>query len=58
VLTTTVPRATAVGVHGDWRLKKARFSISIAPLNVRPRENAASAPATTSVSLGPNSPRS
>ncbi len=39
-----------VGVHGVWRLKKARFSISIAPLNVSPSENAASAPAVTVVS--------
>jgi len=45
-----LPTAIAVGVHGVWRLKKARFSISITPLNVSPSENAASAPAVTFVS--------
>ena len=30
------PSAIAVGTHGDWRLKNARFSISIVPLKVRP----------------------
>ena len=43
--------------HGDCRLKKARFSISIAPLNGRPSAKAASAPATTGVWSGVNAPR-
>ena len=46
-----------VGTHGACRLKKARLSISIIPLNVRPSEKAASAPATTVVWPGPNAPR-
>ena len=53
-----LPSAIAVGVHGVWRLKKARFSISIAPLKVSPSENAASAPAVTAVASGPHAPRS
>ena len=40
-----------VGIQFDWRLKKARFSISIAPLKTRPALNAASAAATTGVWL-------
>ena len=40
-------RRRAVGIHGDCRLKKPRFSISINPLNASPSEKAASAPATT-----------
>jgi hypothetical protein len=44
-----LPSAIQVGIHGDWRLKNARFSISIVPLKVRPMENAARASATTSV---------
>ena len=50
VLTARLPTAIAVGVHGVWRLKKARFSISITPLNVSPSEKAASALAVTVVS--------
>ena len=42
-----LPSAIAVGTQGDCRLKNARLSISIVPLNVRPRVNAANAPATT-----------
>ena len=45
MLKTRLPSAIAVGVHGVCRLKKARFSISIAPLKVSPSEKAASAPA-------------
>ena len=50
MLTARLPTAIAVGVHGVCRLKKARFSISITPLNVRPSEKAASALAVTFVS--------
>ena len=32
-----VSERDAVGIQFDWRLKKARFSISIAPLKTRPR---------------------
>jgi hypothetical protein len=52
-----LPSATHVGVHGDLRLKKARFSISIVPLKVSPSANAASAAATTGVWAGVKSPR-
>ena len=31
-----LPSATTVGIQFDWRLKNARFSISIAPLKTRP----------------------
>ena len=51
------PSATAVGIQFSCRLKNARFSISIAPLNVRPSENAASAPATTVVCPDVKAPR-
>ena len=46
-----------VGIQLDCRLKNVRISISIAPLKTRPMEKAASAPATTVVWCGVNSPR-
>jgi hypothetical protein len=52
-----LPTAIAVGVHGVCRLKNARFSISITPLNVSPSENAASALAVTFVSSTVHAPR-
>ena len=47
MFSTSTASATRVGTHGACRLKKARLSISIIPLNVSPSEKAASAPATT-----------
>ncbi len=47
-----VAEGDPVGTRGAWRLKNARFSISIIPLKARPSENAASAPATTGVWSG------
>ena len=51
-----MPSAIAVGTQFDWSEKKARFSISIAPLKTRPALKAASADATTGVWLGANFP--
>ena len=44
-----LPSATAVGTQLSCRLKNERFSISIVPLNVRPRQSAARQDATAAV---------
>ena len=56
-LTNRFPSATQVGIQFDWRLKNARLSISIAPLKLRPSENAASAAPTIGVWSGVKAPR-
>ena len=58
MFTPRFPSATSVGIQGAWRLKNARFSISIVPLKVRPSANAASEAATTGVWSAVKAPRS
>ena len=58
MLIASVTPASAVGVHGRWRLKKVRVSSRLKPLKGRLKQNQNSASATWSVDCASNSPRS
>ena len=58
MLMTSVTPASAVGVHGRWRLKNVLVSSRLKPLKGRLKRNQNSASATWSVDSASNSPRS